>query len=247
MKGLVANLITLDPSDFPKSTALEITAGGKLYNVVVQDEKVGKELLQNGRLKKRVTIIPLNKINAFRMSAQVRQSGLFLYYGCLIFFFIQKLQVATRLAPGKVRIALSLVGYPDEVSNAMAYVFGDTLICDDAESAKLVTFSKEVGGVRSVTLDGDVYDPSGTLSGGAAPSGSGILLKVQELQKAESKLREARERLELLEREVEKGRAGREKWKKLASELEIKEHEMHLLEQQVEGSNAARVGRRRFR
>ena len=72
VKGLVANLVTLDSSDYNKSTALEITAGGKLYNVVVQDEKVGKDLLQNGRLKKRVTIIPLNKINAFRMSAQVK-------------------------------------------------------------------------------------------------------------------------------------------------------------------------------
>ena len=123
----------------------------------------------------------------------------------------------------------------------MAYVFGDTLICDDAESAKLATFSKEVGGVRSVTLDGDVYDPSGTLSGGAAPNSSGILLKVQELQKAEMKLREARARLDHLENEAERSRPGREKWRKLASELEIKEHEMHLLEQQVEGSNAARV------
>jgi structural maintenance of chromosome 2 len=37
----------------------------------VENEKVGKELLQNGKLKKRVTIIPLNKINAFKMSAQV--------------------------------------------------------------------------------------------------------------------------------------------------------------------------------
>ena len=68
---MVASLISLDPSDYNKSTALEITAGGKLYNVVVQDEKVGKDLLQNGRLKKRVTIIPLNKINTFKMSAQV--------------------------------------------------------------------------------------------------------------------------------------------------------------------------------
>lgn len=42
-----------------------------MYNVVVENEKVGKELLQNGKLKKRVTIIPLNKINAFKMSAQV--------------------------------------------------------------------------------------------------------------------------------------------------------------------------------
>ena len=71
MKGLVASLIHLSPEDYNKSTALEITAGGKLYNVVVQDERVGQDLLQNGRLKKRVTIIPLNKINAFRMAAQV--------------------------------------------------------------------------------------------------------------------------------------------------------------------------------
>ena len=71
MKGLVASLVHLQPEDYNKSTALEITAGGRLYNVVVDNEKVGKELLQNGRLKKRVTIIPLNKINAHKMPNQV--------------------------------------------------------------------------------------------------------------------------------------------------------------------------------
>ncbi|TDL23473.1 condensin complex subunit SMC2 [Rickenella mellea] len=222
VKGLVASLIHLDAKDYNKSTALEITAGGKLYNVVVEDEKIGKDLLQNGKLKKRVTIIPLNKINAFKMSAQ-------------------KLQSATRIGQGKVRLALSLIGYPDEVSNAMSFVFGDTFICDDAESAKLVTFSKEVG-VKSVTLDGDVYDPSGTLSGGAAPSGSGMLIKVQALQDVERRLREATQQLESLERDAEKNRGRRDQWKKLASELEIKAHEVGLLEEQVEGSNAARVG-----
>lgn len=35
-----------------------------MYNVVVENEKIGKDLLTNGRLRKRVTIIPLNKINA---------------------------------------------------------------------------------------------------------------------------------------------------------------------------------------
>ena len=238
----MASLISLESSDYNKSTALEITAGGKLYNVVVQDEKVGKDLLQNGKLKKRVTIIPLNKINAFRMSAQVNfLLCLFLPYSLCTNSFMQKLQAAQRLAPGKVRLALSLVGYPDEVANAMAYVFGDTLVCDDAASAKLVTFSKEVGGVRSVTLDGDVYDPSGTLSGGSAPNSSGILVKVQELQQVEHKLREASQRLQTLEREAESSRGGREQWKRLAGELELKQHEMTLLEEQVEGSNAARV------
>ena len=71
MKGLVASLVHLKPEDYNKSTALEITAGGRLYNVVVDNEKVGKDLLQNGRLKKRVTINPLNKIHAPKMTSQV--------------------------------------------------------------------------------------------------------------------------------------------------------------------------------
>lgn len=37
-------------------------AGGRLFNVVVDTETTGKQLLQNGDLRRRVTIIPLNKI-----------------------------------------------------------------------------------------------------------------------------------------------------------------------------------------
>ncbi|KDQ59585.1 hypothetical protein JAAARDRAFT_33164 [Jaapia argillacea MUCL 33604] len=223
VKGLVASLITLDEGDYGKATALEITAGGKLYNVVVQDEKVAKDLLTGGRLRKRVTIIPLNKISGNKMQPQ-------------------KLQAALNLAPGKVRLALSLVGYPEEVSNAMSFVFGDTLITDDAESAKLCTFSPLTGGVRSVTLDGDVYDPSGTLSGGAKPSGNGVLIRVQELVEAEKRLDSARGTLKGEEAREAKEREGRVRWEGMKRDLEVKEHELRLAEGEVEGSNAARIG-----
>ena len=136
--------------------------------------------------------------------------------------------------------ALSLVAYNNDVSNAIAYVFGDTLICDDADTAKLVTFNRDVH-TKSVTLAGDVYDPSGTLSGGAAPSSSGVLIKVQDLLDAERKFGEASGRLQQLEREEARTRDVREKWKKSVRELEVKEHEMHLLEEQVGGSNASKV------
>ncbi|KIJ53254.1 hypothetical protein M422DRAFT_222637 [Sphaerobolus stellatus SS14] len=222
VKGLVATLITLDEAQHARSPALEITAGSKLYNVVVEDEKVGKDLLQNGKLKKRVTIIPLNKISAFRASAA-------------------KLAAAKKIGSDKVNLALSLVGFDDEVASAMAYVFGDTLICDDAESAKAVTFNPSVG-LKSVTLDGDVYDPSGTLSGGSAPSSSGILIRVQELKDAEEALEEAKLVLAKFEKEEEKTSSVREKWRSLARELEIKEHQVKLMDEQVGGSNAARIG-----
>lgn len=71
VKGLVAQLFALDKEHTQAGTALEICAGGRLYNVVVDTEATGTQLLQNGKLRKRVTIIPLNKIAAFRASAEV--------------------------------------------------------------------------------------------------------------------------------------------------------------------------------
>ncbi|KAH7101636.1 condensin complex subunit SMC2 [Auriculariales sp. MPI-PUGE-AT-0066] len=222
VKGVVATLIGLDEEHHNKSTALEVTAGGKLYNVIVNNEQVGKQLLENGRLKKRVTILPLNKINAFKAAAS-------------------KLQAVNRVAPGKARLALELVGYDVEVETAMRYVFGDTIICDDTEAAKAVTFNRDIG-MKSVTLAGDVYDPSGTLSGGAAPSSSGLLIKAQDVRRCELALREAREALEKLERDAGASAAKRKTWEERSRQLELKEHETNLLKQELEGSNAERVG-----
>lgn len=43
----------------------------QLYNIVVDTEETGKDLLQKGKLKKRYTIIPLNKIAAKSISSDV--------------------------------------------------------------------------------------------------------------------------------------------------------------------------------
>ena len=67
----LASLISLDERDYDKATALELAAGPRLYNVVVTNDAVGKDLLEHGRLKKRVTIIPLNKITAHTLTNQV--------------------------------------------------------------------------------------------------------------------------------------------------------------------------------
>ena len=221
VKGLVATLIDLDQANYKSSTALEICAGGKLYNVVVQDEKVGSQLLERGKLRKRVTIIPLTKINAFKMTAE-------------------KLSAAKQVAPGKVNLALDLVGYDDDVSAAMAYVFGDTFVCADKQSAQAVTFNKNIG-VKSVTLDGDVYDPSGTLSGGAPPSSSGLLVKVQELRTIEKDIATHQSALDQVRAELNSAKKVIDQWRKDKRELDLKTHEARLLEEEVDGSNATKI------
>ncbi|KAG9296374.1 hypothetical protein G9A89_014966 [Geosiphon pyriformis] len=221
VKGLIAELIALDEQAVRYSTALEICAGARLYNVVVENETVGAQLLERGKLRKRVTIIPLNKVQAFRISAE-------------------KIATAQRLSPGKVNLALTLIGFEKEVSRAMEYVFGNTFICNDGESAKRVTFDKSVK-TKSVTLDGDVYDPSGILQGGSKPSSSSILIKLQSLKHIKEELYSNRKVLEQLNSQVKGSQRIMNQYKDLKQKLDLKKHEVALLEEQINKSSNAQA------
>lgn len=59
-----------------------MTAGGKLFNVIVDTESTGKQLLRNGDLRRRVTIIPLNKIQSHTVPPRVQQAAVRLVSYC---------------------------------------------------------------------------------------------------------------------------------------------------------------------
>ncbi|PKK42136.1 hypothetical protein CI102_14496 [Trichoderma harzianum] len=221
VKGLVAQLFTLDGERTQAGTALEICAGGRLYNVVVDSEVTGTQLLQRGRLRKRVTIIPLNKISAFKASAQT-------------------IATAQRIAPGKVDLALSLVGYDEEVASAMEYVFGNTLICADAETAKRVTFDPNVR-MRSITLEGDSYDPSGTLSGGSSPNSSGVLVTLQKLNTLTRQLNETEASLKDIQIRIAREKSKLDQARRIQQDLDLKKHEIKLAEDQISGNSSSSI------
>ena len=75
VKGMVAQLITLASENYRWSTALEIAAGAKLYNVVVEDSETGKQLLKGGRMRKRYTMIPLDQIQGRTLHQSVSSTG----------------------------------------------------------------------------------------------------------------------------------------------------------------------------
>ena len=80
---------------------------------------VGSE--KKGRLQRRVTIIPLNRIK-HRTLPQA------------------KVVQAQRVAPrGQVQLALMLVGYDQGVQEAIEYVFGSTLVCESLEVMRMLT------------------------------------------------------------------------------------------------------------
>lgn len=71
----------------------------------------------------------------------------------------------SQVGRDNVHTALSLIGYEKEIENAMKFVFGGTFICKEMNAAKKVCFDPNVM-KRTVTLGGDSFDPSGTLTGG---------------------------------------------------------------------------------
>ncbi|TXG70684.1 hypothetical protein EZV62_005619 [Acer yangbiense] len=178
VKGVVAKLIKVKNSS--TMTALEVTAGGKLFNVIVDTENTGKQLLQHGDLRRRVTIIPLNKIQSYTVPPRVQQA-------------------AVRLV-GKenAELALSLVGYSDELKTAMEYVFGSTFVCKTTDVAKEVAFNRDTR-TPSVTLDGDIFQPSGLLTGGSRRGGGDLLRQLHRLADAESNLLIHQKRLSEIE------------------------------------------------
>ncbi|XP_053388241.1 structural maintenance of chromosomes protein 2-like [Mercenaria mercenaria] len=217
VSGLVCKLIKV--KDVKTATALEVAAGGKLYNVVVDTEQTGKQLLQKGELRRRYTIIPLNKISARSIPNDVvkRAEGL--------------------VGKDNVHTALSLIGFDRNLQAAMEFVFGSTFVCTDMNNAKKVTFDDRVQ-KRSVTLGGDSFDPAGTLTGGARAQTSSILEKLQEFTEVEKQLRDKQDKLARVEQELHGIRGVAQRYTKLKQEYDLKQQEVeHLKEKLEQGSH----------
>ena len=66
-----------------------------------------------------------------------------------------------------------------------------------------MTFDKQVL-KRSVALAGDVFDPSGTLTGGSRPQTTSILAQLEQLCETETSFQEKAAALKGVEQELEK-------------------------------------------
>ncbi|XP_069623040.1 structural maintenance of chromosomes protein 2 isoform X1 [Ranitomeya imitator] len=216
VKGLIASLISV--KDVSTATALEVVAGGRLYNVVVDTEVTGKKLLEKGELKRRLTIIPLNKISARCIGDDT-------------------IKVAKNLVGAdNVNLALTLVGYESELQKAMEYVFGTTLVCDTLDNAKTVTFDKRVL-TKTVTLDGDTFDPQGTLSGGARSQAPSMLSKVQEIKDVQEELKIKEAELQPVENELTSLKNTAERYRQLKQQWEMKSEQADLLQTKLQQSS----------
>ncbi|CAB3219835.1 unnamed protein product [Arctia plantaginis] len=213
----------IDVCDPVYCTALETAAGGRLYNVVVDTEVTSKLLLQRGQLQTRTTIIPLNKISGHVIDRET-----------------VKLAQKIGGGPENVQLALDLISFAPHLRPAMAWVFGGTLVCRDLDTAKRVTFHPAVRR-RCVTLDGDVFDPSGTLSGGARQKGGSVLLQLQELKQLEQTLQATEAQLSQDTAELNAMQQAAEKYTSTQQKYEMMSHELEVIKARLATTSTAQL------
>ena len=201
--------------DMTYATALDITAGNRLYNVVVNNEGTAKKLLERGQLQSRVTFIPLNKIQGRTIEDRTTAT-------------------AKRIV-GKenCHTAISLIGFENQVAPAMNFIFGNTFVCKSLDEARKVTFHDQIMR-KTVTLEGDVVDPSGTLTGGSQAVGKSAILMFNEIKQYRNEFEAKDRQLKDAEQELRIMEQASAQYRTLKQRYDVKKHEFELLQQRLQ-------------
>ncbi|GMP69885.1 hypothetical protein CsSME_00028971 [Camellia sinensis var. sinensis] len=136
---------------------------------------------------------------------------------------------ALEVGKGNAEVALSLVGYDQELKSAMEYVFGSTFVCKTIDAAREVAFNREIG-TPSVTLEGDIFQPSGLLTGGSRKGGGDLLRQLHALAEAESKLSIHQKRLSEIEAKISELLPLQKKFMDLKAQMELKSYDLSLFQ-----------------
>ena len=158
LDGIHGPVAQLGEVDDRHRLALEVAAGARLGQVVVDDDRIAAraiELLKSRRAG-RLTFLPLNKIRAPGGGSGAA--------------FARGARPGGDSGTGLIARAVELVRFEPVYEQVFAYVFGDTLVFSDLSSAR-----QQLGRSRAVTLDGELLEKSGAMTGGSLSPRSGGL------------------------------------------------------------------------
>ncbi len=201
------------------ATACETAAGGRLAHVVVDDDDVGGSCIEylKSRNAGRATFLPLAKMDRRGLPSLPSRDGV-------------------------VDFARSLVDYDDRYEPAFSYVLGATLVVEDTATARAL-----MGDYRMVTLDGDLVETSGAMTGGSgggtrfsfSQSEGGRLARLAErIETLEDRRRSVRSELDDVESDLDDARerqsAAHERVREVESRVDDKRDELAATEERVD-------------
>ncbi|MBX2861468.1 MAG: chromosome segregation protein SMC [Vampirovibrio sp.] len=144
VQGIHGTLAQLGQVDGNYGLAMEVAMGGRVQNVVVDDERVAEKAIQYLQQNRggRATFLPLTKMRrSLGLSDLPKDAGV-------------------------VDYAINLIDFLPKYKDIFAYALGDTLIVKDMAAAR-----KLLRQYRMVTMDGSLLEKTGAMSGGSTPGG----------------------------------------------------------------------------
>ena len=191
--GVVADLIKVEKK---YEVAIETALGGSIQNIVTETEETAKEMIAFLKQNKagRATFLPLTSIRnrqEFRMK-----------------------EVLTE--PGVLGLADTLVNTEERYRDVAASLLGRIVVIDNVDNAVRIA-RKYKYSLRMVTLEGELFNPGGSISGGAYKNNSNLLGRRREMAELETRVRETLKSIDVLLDDMEKTKQRRNK---LRMELE---------------------------
>ena len=214
--GAVGELGSVEPA---YAEACETAAGGRLANVVVDDDEVGSTCIDylKRRNAGRATFLPITKLDDRGLP---RKPSL----------------------PGVVDFARNLVAYDARYEPVFSYVLGSTLVVEEMATAREL-----MGDYRMVTLEGDLVETSGAMTGGSGggsryaftKSGGGKLERLaEEIADLEDERRELESAIDELEADIDDARERKadaaDRVRSLEADIERAETERAETESRIE-------------
>lgn len=202
-------------------TAVEVTAGNRLFHHIVESDRVGTYILKEMNKQKlpgEVTFMPLNRLHVRHIDYPNTKDAIAM---------VSKLE------------------YVEKYDTALRYIFGRTLICRNLEVA---TQLARTTGLDCVTLDGDQVSSKGSLTGGYFNKSRSRLEiqkirseKSEEIREQEEEMRKLRDDLATLEAEINKVVAEMQKtetknskakdvFEKVKTDIRLMKEELNLID-----------------
>jgi len=164
--GVVAELIKV-PAQY--ETAIEMALGSAVQNIVTNDEEDAKQLVQYLKSNNygRATFLPINSLKPRYIDRGY--SNLILSKGCF-------------------GVASELIAYDKKLTPIFQGLLGSTVIVEDMDIAVSIAKQSRFS-FKIVTLDGDIINPAGSITGGSKKSAiNNLLSRDREMQEVAEKL-----------------------------------------------------------
>ena len=181
LRGIHGPVASLMKTEQAYSLAIEIALGAGLQNIVVDREEDAKSAIAflKQRDGGRATFLPLTAIRG----EELRQRGV-------------------EAEPGFVGLASRLVSFDGKYRNIFENLLGRTVIAEDLDYG-IAMARKYQNAFRIVTLDGQVINRGGSMTGGSVSRGSGVLSRAAELEKLSGRSAAMQEALSAAQAEEE--------------------------------------------